>query len=195
MNPYLRAMLRVAALEALLVGVIFSVPVVFTRPGLLSYAGPLAGLYVVVTLALSVASWRGLIALDGVKAREVRRRQGAAWLLHRARTFARVCPADLTTLYMLVGAFPGGIDERSYRPVIHLLRSRERPVETARSVATMLALYSGHPYGLFLNDIHGVDADKPGAEEVERVRSMLREYGYDKWNAGHLEALGATAEP
>lgn len=78
MNQVWRSIARAGTGELLLVGVIFTSPLVVARPEFLPYAVPLVTTYVVVVAALSLWCWRCLRRLDEARAAEYRQRLALA---------------------------------------------------------------------------------------------------------------------
>jgi hypothetical protein len=109
-------------------------------------------------------------------------------MIKRANVFREIPAEDLVGLYVLVRAFPDEIDERSYKPVLYLLRTLPDGIGLSyRAVAHYLAMYSGRDCVDFLNDVQAIDDEfKPGDPEVQRVRELLVRFGYEEWARGEF---------
>jgi hypothetical protein len=84
---------------------------------------------------------------------------------------------------MIRAAFPGGIPEAAYRPLLALLYEGM----SFRTTAEVVSRCAGKPWAAVYNDVLGAvadsDAGRLSAEAVENVKRLLREHGYDEWLA------------
>jgi hypothetical protein len=85
------------------------------------------------------------------------------------------------TFEMIRAAFPEGVSESVYRPLLALLYEGM----SFRGVAGVVAYCTGRPYSLVYNDVLGAVSpytpDRPDQTQLESVRRQLREHGYDEW--------------
>jgi hypothetical protein len=85
------------------------------------------------------------------------------------------------TFEMVHAAFPDGVPEDAYRPLLFLLCASM----SFRPLATVVAAATGKDYPEVYNDVLGVGSASapPGLEagEIEKVKERLMEHGYDEW--------------
>jgi hypothetical protein len=88
-------------------------------------------------------------------------------------------PAELLSTYsMLRCAFPNGVDDDSYLPLIALL---ERGMGH-RGLAHLVALFTQKDYARVLNDVYRVTTTHiPQPATLARVKEGLARCGYDEW--------------
>jgi len=91
-------------------------------------------------------------------------------------------PARLRSTGRLVSsAFPQGVPEEDYRPLLTLLGESL----SYRGLAEVMAHCTGKDYALVYNDVLAVGspfgAGKPELAAIERVRKRLVPFGYDEW--------------
>lgn len=91
-------------------------------------------------------------------------------------------PARLRSTGRLVSsAFPQGVPEEAYRPLLALLG--ESP--SYRGLAEVMAYCTGKDYALVYNDVLAAGSPfgpgKPEPAAIERVRQRLAPFGYDEW--------------
>jgi hypothetical protein len=85
----------------------------------------------------------------------------------------------LASTYKMIGcAFPDGIDEWAYLPLLHILYDHM----SDRTLASVVADMSGRDYARVLNDVYRVAADRPPPRRDE-VLARLRQHGYDAWTS------------
>jgi hypothetical protein len=87
---------------------------------------------------------------------------------------------------MLVKAFPHGLEEGDYFPLIAVLYDEM----SQRNLAEVVSEISGKFYSEVLNDVYKVGSQKGieghvevAREELERVKSLLVPHGYLEWLA------------
>jgi hypothetical protein len=90
-------------------------------------------------------------------------------------------PAYMASTYRLVQrAFPDGITDETYWPLLSILGEEM----SDRSVARLISYVTGREYAHALHDMLRVQStDLPPAEEVNRVKERLRACGYEEWLA------------
>jgi hypothetical protein len=88
------------------------------------------------------------------------------------------------TYAMLVNAFPNGMEEGNYFPLIAILYEGM----SHRSLAEVVSAITETSYSEVLNDVYKVGSQKDieghvevTLDELERVKRLLLPYGYDKW--------------
>jgi hypothetical protein len=89
-----------------------------------------------------------------------------------------VIPDYLRSTYQLVAsAFPAGIDQESYLPLLKVLAN----YMSQRNLADVVALYTGKDVGIIYNDILGaIDVVLPD-NVLQRVRNALEANGLQSW--------------
>ncbi len=87
---------------------------------------------------------------------------------------------------MIVRAFPNGLEEDDYFP----LRATLYDEMPHRNIAEVVSEASGKSYAEVLNDVYKVGSQKGvdshvevKGEDLERVRNLLAQNGYDEWLA------------
>lgn len=84
----------------------------------------------------------------------------------------------IDTYKMLASAFPRGVDEEIYYPLLFLLYEEM----SDRSLARAIAAFTGQDYHQVLNDVYKVATlDNLSTEAIDRVKKQLLEHGYDRW--------------
>lgn len=87
-------------------------------------------------------------------------------------------PELRATADMIRAAYPVGVPDSAYRPLLRLL-SEEM---SFRAVAEVVSRVTGKPYPVVYNDV--LAAASSGNNDVnEAVREVLRQHGYDEWLA------------
>jgi hypothetical protein len=80
--------------------------------------------------------------------------------------------------FLLKCAFPNGISDEEYWPVLSLLHQ----VMSFRTIAKVLSVLSNKHRTEVFNDASGYGLDPPPPlEDVERVRQKLNACGYEDW--------------
>ncbi len=84
-----------------------------------------------------------------------------------------------STYRMVASAFPEGISDDAYWPVLALLSEGM----SYRSLARFLSSVTGKDYHLVYHDVVTVDSGtvRPPEAEIEPVRQRLKSCGYDAW--------------
>jgi hypothetical protein len=95
----------------------------------------------------------------------------------------KTIPAELATTYQLLqSAFPHGIGEQEYFPLLTILYAQM----SDRSLAQVIADYTGREYHAVLNDVYCVgSAVAPTRDEnlLNRLQQKLNDSGYAQWLA------------
>ena len=93
----------------------------------------------------------------------------------------KTIPAHLASTYQLIQrAFPQGIDEQIYLPLLKILYEHM----SDRSLAQVIAEYTEKDYYGVLNDVYRVGSiDAFSSEIIEFVKQKLISCGYEKWLA------------
>jgi hypothetical protein len=89
-------------------------------------------------------------------------------------------PEHLQSTYRLLSlAFPKGIDNAQYLPVLFILYEHM----CDGNLAEVIALFTGKDYGIVLNDVHRVGSVSynPSSMEIKNVRDLLLRHGFEKW--------------
>lgn len=82
------------------------------------------------------------------------------------------------TYTMLKCAYPEGIPETEYLPVMALLYQ----IMSFRTMARVLSALTDKSYSLVYNDVSGFEADpQPSPEQVETVKRKLDACDYEDW--------------
>lgn len=91
----------------------------------------------------------------------------------------KTIPAHLTSTCQLIKcAFPQGIDEQIYLPLLKILYEHM----SDRSLAQVIAEYTGKDYYRVLNDVYRVGSiDTFSSEIIEFVKQKLMNCGYQEW--------------
>lgn len=75
-------------------------------------------------------------------------------------------------------AFPSGVEENAYLPLLALLGSEM----SIRNLAQVIAAFSGKAHELVLNDVYRAkSSDGPDPSAIERIRECLLPCGYEEW--------------
>lgn len=89
-----------------------------------------------------------------------------------------IAPYLLSTYNLIQCGFPNGIDSESYLPLLALLSDEI----SHRSLAQVIAHYTGKDYYIVLNDVYRVrSTDVPPSNGIEKVKQRLLSCGYEKW--------------
>ncbi|MEH1790446.1 DUF3349 domain-containing protein [Nostoc sp.] len=93
----------------------------------------------------------------------------------------KTIPAHLASTYELIQcAFPQGIDEQKYLPMLSILYTNM----SDRSLAQVIADYTGKDYHIVLNDVYRVGSMTTFSDEViDSVKQKLNTPDYEKWLA------------
>lgn len=93
----------------------------------------------------------------------------------------KTIPAHLVNTYrMLQCAFPQGIDEQKYLPLLPVLYEQM----SDRGLAQVVAEYTGRKYYSVLNDVYQVGAMTAFPVELtDAIKRKLIHCGYEKWLA------------
>jgi hypothetical protein len=89
-------------------------------------------------------------------------------------------PAGLESTYRLIAsAYPDGVPEDSYWPLLTLLNEGM----SFRPLARAVSHFTGKDYAHVYNDVLKINAAmvKPDEAELERTRQRLVSCGYDEW--------------
>jgi hypothetical protein len=92
---------------------------------------------------------------------------------------ADALPSNLRTTYKLIeSAFPQGIDEGAYLPLLALLGEQL----SDRNLAEVVAAVFGLEYERVLNDVYRARSTSiPSPDAVQRVKDCLLPHGYECW--------------
>lgn len=83
-----------------------------------------------------------------------------------------------STCTMLSKAFPTGIGEEEYYPLLALLYEHL----TDRNLAEVIVLVTGKDSTVALSDVHrSVTTNRPGQESLDLVKGKLLPHGYAAW--------------
>lgn len=89
-----------------------------------------------------------------------------------------ITPHLASTHQLLQCAFPQGIDERQYLPLLSILYEHL----SDRSLAQVVAEYTGKNYYVVLNDVYRVGTIQTFSSEViDSVKQILMNCNYEKW--------------
>lgn len=93
----------------------------------------------------------------------------------------KTVPVHLVSTYQLLQrAFPNGIDEQEYLPLLAILYKHM----SDRSLAQVIAEYSGRDYYVVLNDVYQVGATQAQlSDAAEHIKQKLMACDYEKWLA------------
>ncbi|MER3494558.1 MAG: DUF3349 domain-containing protein [Mastigocladus sp. ERB_26_2] len=94
----------------------------------------------------------------------------------------KTIPAHLVSTYQLLQcAFPQGIEEREYLPLLSILYEQM----SDRSLAQVIAEFTGREYYAVLNDVYRVGTGGTFPSEVEEVLNCVKQKlircDYEKW--------------
>ncbi|MDB9510259.1 DUF3349 domain-containing protein [Kamptonema animale CS-326] len=85
-----------------------------------------------------------------------------------------IAPYLLSTYKLIGRAFPNGINQEDYLPLLALLYEQM----SDRNLAEVIAYYTGKDYYIVLNDVYSVQSsDVP----ISKVKERLLACGYDDW--------------
>lgn len=93
----------------------------------------------------------------------------------------KTVPAHLVSTYNLIQcAFPQGIDQQVYLPLLSILYEQM----SDRSLAQVIAEYTGKDYYGVLNDVYLVGSMVTNSSNVtDSIKQKLMSCGYEKWLA------------
>lgn len=93
----------------------------------------------------------------------------------------KTIPAHLASTYQLIQcAFPQGIDEQMYLPLLSVLYEQM----SDRSLAQVIAEYTQKNYHVVLNDVYRVGSMRNVSyQSITTVKQKLISAGYEKWLA------------
>jgi hypothetical protein len=92
----------------------------------------------------------------------------------------KTIPVHLASTYDLVKcAFPQGIDESSYWPLLSVLAQNM----SDRSLAQIVADFTAKDYHQVLNDIYRVSSEPCSLAILEPLLKRLEHCGYEQWLA------------
>ncbi len=92
----------------------------------------------------------------------------------------KTIPAHLVSTYQLLQcAFPQGIEDQEYLPLLSILYEQM----SDRSLAQVIAEFTGREYHAVLNDVYRVGAVETlrVGEVVDSVNQKLMRCNYEKW--------------
>ena len=91
----------------------------------------------------------------------------------------KIIPAHLVSTYQLIEyAFPQGIEEHNYFPLLSLLYE----YMSDRSLAQVIAEYTGKDYYVVLNEVYRIGEMETFSSNVnDSIRNKLMDCGYEKW--------------
>ncbi len=91
----------------------------------------------------------------------------------------KTVPAHLVSTYQLLQcAFPQGVEDREYLPLLSLLYEQM----SDRSLAQAIADFTGREYHLVLNDVYRVGSMSAfSAEVMDAINQKLIDCDYEKW--------------
>jgi hypothetical protein len=94
----------------------------------------------------------------------------------------KIIPTHLVSTYQLLQcAFPQGIGEQFYVPLISILYEQM----SDRNLAQVIAEFTGRDYHSVLNDVYRVGADLAFSPQlVDSVRQRLMSCNYEAWLKG-----------
>jgi len=89
-------------------------------------------------------------------------------------------PEHRSTAAMIRAAFPNGVSDEAYLPLLALLHERM----SFRSIATVVPHCTDRSYIDVYHDMMGaVSHEGPAANTIEPVKKLLQAHGYDAWLA------------
>ncbi|BAZ10099.1 hypothetical protein NIES4071_19130 [Calothrix sp. NIES-4071] len=93
----------------------------------------------------------------------------------------KIIPTHLVSTYQLIKcAFPQEIDDESYLPLLSLLYEHM----SDRSLAQVIAEYTGKDYHIVLNEVYQVGAMETFSPDATKpFRIKLMGCGYERWLA------------
>lgn len=88
-------------------------------------------------------------------------------------------PKHLESTYkMILSAYPSGVDENKYFPLIAVLYE----YMSDKNLAEVISLCTGKNYAVVINDVYrSQSTDKPSDSEVENLRQELLPFGFTEW--------------
>ncbi len=88
-------------------------------------------------------------------------------------------PKHLESTYkMISSAYPKGVDENKYLPLIAVLYD----YMSDKNLAEVISLCTGKDFVVAINDIYRTQStDKPSDSEIENVRQELLHFGFEEW--------------
>jgi hypothetical protein len=93
----------------------------------------------------------------------------------------KTIPTHLISTYQLLScAFPDGIDEQFYLPVLSILEEQM----SERNLAQVIAEFTGRDYHIVLNDVYRVAATPTFSQSlIDSVTQKLMNCHYEAWLA------------
>lgn len=89
----------------------------------------------------------------------------------------KTIPTHLVSTYQLLQcAFPQGIEEKEYFPLLSVLYEQM----SDRSLAQVIAEFTGREYAAVLNDVYQVGMVE-SSYAVEEIKQKLIHCGYENW--------------
>ncbi|ALF52363.1 MAG: DUF3349 domain-containing protein [Nostoc sp. TH1S01] len=89
-----------------------------------------------------------------------------------------ISPHLVSTYQLLQCAFPQGIEDRQYLPLLSILYEHL----SDRSLAQVVAEYTGKNYYVVLNDVYRVGTMETFSSEViDSIKQILMNCNYEKW--------------
>ncbi|MBW4603191.1 MAG: DUF3349 domain-containing protein [Calothrix sp. FI2-JRJ7] len=91
----------------------------------------------------------------------------------------KIIPAHLVNTYQLIKcAFPQGIEEHNYFPLLSLLYEHM----SDRSLAQVIAEYTGKNYYIALNEVYRVGEMETSSSNIkDSIIKKFMDCGYEKW--------------
>lgn len=87
-------------------------------------------------------------------------------------------PAHLQPLYdMIAGAFPNGIDDNLYLPLLAFLANGE----SHRNVADAIYIHTGRDWGVVYNDVLKAVSTAVRPEDLAAIELRLTPHGLARW--------------
>jgi hypothetical protein len=88
-------------------------------------------------------------------------------------------PKYLKSTYKMISlAYPNGIDESKYFPLMAVLYQ----YMSDRNLAEVIALFTGKKLDTVLNDVYrSQSTNKPRNDELESIKKELIPFGFEEW--------------
>ncbi|MEN6314697.1 MAG: hypothetical protein ABFD25_10660 [Clostridiaceae bacterium] len=82
------------------------------------------------------------------------------------------------TYKMLTDAFPNGIEDNEYFPLLGCLYH----FMCDENLAKVIAKFTKKDYAFALNDVYrSASTDKPSKDEIDGIKTKLSHFGFDDW--------------